>query len=589
MDRKHLAIGSLFLAASMAAFYWNAQQAAQAQVAAPAPSAPVVPSAPAAPLAPPAAPALVPAVRTPDAPDPVFEPERTLRLANAFLDITLTNHGGSIRSAQLLGHRAEQGAKDNVVFNAQAADAALEVHIPDPATAKPVPVRVALSPEPASADGWVRFSGQLPDGTKLTRAYRLRPAEEKARGADDGHLLEFSVALTPAAGKPAPKFWLSTGTWLPEAADQAQLFQSVLVADLEDTSHIGLSEFTDSSGFLGMFAHKASAEYPFAAAGGVHRWAAAANQYFVASICPNPAQRGARSEVVALPVALAEGARSVRALASWEGVVGPDGTRSLAGTLYIGPKHYSRLAALPEDQVDTLQFVKLFGFIGIAWMAKLLLAALGGVQALTSLLPGSWGWAILVLTLVIKLLTWPLTSAQLKASKKMAQFAKPMQEIREKHAKNPEKMQKEMMKLYQEHGINPLAGCLPILIQIPIFFGLYSAFQTAPEMRLESFLWIADLARADTVAHLGSFPINPLPVLMGATMWYSMRMTPMPNQDETMKTVMTVMMLMFPVICYTMPAALTLYWTFQNILQIGQTWLLKRRDAAAPPVAKAKA
>ncbi|MFN7340309.1 MAG: YidC/Oxa1 family insertase periplasmic-domain containing protein [Opitutia bacterium] len=584
MDRKHLAIGSLFLAASMAAFYWNAQQAAQAQAAAHA-AVPASP-APAAPVAPAPAPALVPATRTPSAPDPVFEPERPVRLANAFLDVTLTNHGGSVRSAQLLGHKAEQGAKDNVVFNAQASDAALEVHIPDPATAKPVPVRVALSPQPASADGWVRFSGQLPDGTKLTRAYRLRPADAEARGADDGHLLEFSVALTPAPGKPAPKFWLSTGTWLPEPADTTHLFQSILVADLEETSHVGLSEFTDSAGFLGMFAHKASAEYPFVAAGGVHRWAAAANQYFVASLCPDPAQRGARSEVVALPVTLAEGSRSVRALASWEGVVAADGTRSLAGTLYIGPKHYSRLAALPEEQVDTLQFVELFGFIGIAWMAKLLLAALGGVHALTSLLPGSWGWAILVLTLIIKLLTWPLTSAQLKAGKKMAQFAKPMQEIREKHAKNPEKMQKEMMKLYQEHGINPLAGCLPILIQIPIFFGLYSAFQTAPEMRLESFLWIADLARADTVAHLGSFPINPLPVLMGATMWYSMRMTPMPNQDETMKTVMTIMMLMFPVICYTMPAALTLYWTFQNILQIAQTWLLKRNETAAPAPAK---
>lgn len=584
MDRKHLALGSLFLAAAMAAFYWNAQRASQAASAAHA-AAPVAPSAPV-----PASekPALVPAPRAPSAPDPVFEPERPVRLANRFLDVAVTNHGGALRSARLLQHDAELESKDQVTFNAQSPDAALEVHIPDPATAKPVPVRVALSPQPASADGWVRFAGQLPDGTKLTRAYRLRPAEEKARGADDGHLLEFSVALTPAAGKPAPKFWLSTGTWLPEPADKTHAFQSILVADAEDTSHVALSEFTDSAGFLGMFAHKASSEYPFVAAGGVHRWVATANQYFVATLCPDPAQRGARSEVTALPVTLADGSRSVRALASWEGVVAADGTRSLAGTLYVGPKHYSRLAALPEGQVDTLQFVKLFGFIGIAWMAKLLLAALGGVHALTSFLPGSWGWAILVLTLVIKLLTWPLTSAQLKAGKKMAQFAKPMQEIREKHAKNPEKMQKEMMKLYQEHGINPLAGCLPILIQIPIFFGLYSAFQTAPEMRLESFLWIADLARADTVAHLGPVPVNPLPLLMGATMWYSMRMTPTPNQDETMKTVMTVMMLMFPVICYTMPAALTLYWTFQNVLQIGQTWLLKRGEPSEPAPAKAK-
>jgi len=588
MDRKHLAIGSLFLAASMAAFYWNAQSAAQSAAAAHA-AAPAAPAAPVSPVAVAPAPAPTPGTQLPSlrAPDPVFEPERTVRLANRFLDVSLTNHGGSIRSAQLLEHLLEQDAKGQVTFNAQSPDAALEIHIPDPATAKPVPVRIALSPQPASADGWMRFSGLLPDGTTVTRAYRLRDADTKDRGVLDGHLLEFTVALKPPAGKPAPKFWLSTGTWLPEPTDTTHLFQSVLVADAEDTAHVALSEFTDSAGFLGMFAHKASAEYPFVAAGGVHRWVAAANQYFVASLCPDPAQRGTRSEITALPITLTEGSRSVRALASWEGVVAADGTRSLAGTLYIGPKHDSRLAALPEDQVDTLQFVELFGFIGIAWMAKLLLAALGGVHVLTAVLPGSWGWAILALTLIIKLLTWPLTSVQLKASRKMAQFAKPMQEIKEKHAKNPEKMQKEMMKLYQEHGINPLAGCLPILIQIPIFFGLYSAFQTAPEMRLESFMWIADLARADTVAHIGSFPINPLPVLMGATMWYSMRMTPMPNQDETMKTVMTLMMLMFPVICYTMPAALTLYWTFQNILQIAQTWLLKRNDAAISAPTKA--
>lgn len=575
MDRKDLAIGSLFLAGAMAAFWWNATRTAQATAAAHAAGGPAVAVAPAAPA--PAAPVVRP-------PDPVFEPERPVRLSNRHLDVTLTNHGGSVRSARLLEHRLEQGKPGLVVFNDKAPEdaAALELHVPDPATAKPVPVRVALSPLPASSDGWVRFAGQLPDGTTLTRGYRLRPAQGGERGAEDGHLLQFSVALKPPAGKPAPKFWLSTGTWLPEPADTTHLFQSVLVADAEDTAHVALSEFTDSPGFLGMFAHRASAEYPFVAAGGVHRWVAAANQYFVASLCPDPAQRGARSEVTALPVVLADGSRSVRALASWEGVVAADGSRSLAGTLYIGPKHYSRLAALPEDQVDTLQFVELFGFIGIAWMAKLLLAALGGVHALTAVLPGSWGWAILVLTLVIKLLTWPLTSAQLKAAKKMAQFAKPMQEIREKHGKNPEKMQKELMKLYQEHGINPLAGCLPILIQIPIFFGLYSAFQTAPEMRLESFLWIADLARADTVAHLGPVPLNPLPLLMGATMWYSMRMTPTPGQDETMKTVMTVMMLLFPLICYTMPAALTLYWTFQNVLQIAQTWLLKRGEAAPP-------
>jgi YidC/Oxa1 family membrane protein insertase len=113
---------------------------------------------------------------------------------------------------------------------------------------------------------------------------------------------------------------------------------------------------------------------------------------------------------------------------------------------------------------------------------------------------------------------------------------------------------------------------------MPIFFGLYSAFQNAPEMRLQAFLWITDLAGPDTIAHLASIPVNPMPLLMGITMWMSMRMTPTTGTDQTQKMVMTIMLMMFPLICYTMPAALTLYWTFQNVLQIGQTWLIQRRD-----------
>ena len=583
MDRTHKALGFLCLVGALAAFYWSAKETArlQAEHPAPAPAAAVASPAPAASPVPvvagaqptPAIPAL--------SPDPTFQPAIVSELKSPVLRLLTTSHGGAIASVDLLAHRTSHEDSGVLRFN-NSTDSALEIFIPDPATAKPVAVRIALALQPISSDGWMRYRGTLPDGTLITRGYRLR-TDAVGTGAVDPHGIEFTVTLTPPAGKSAPKFWLSTGAWQPEHADARNVFQSVLVSDGDSTAHVSLSEFTDSPGVLGFFAHKAASEYPLVAAGGgVHRWVASANQYFVASLCPDPALRGTRSEVTAFPVDLGNGARAVRALASWEGSVAPDGSRTVGGTFYVGPKHYARLAALPEGQVDTLQFVKLFGFIGIAWMAKLLLSFLGGVHWLLTL-PGalSWGWSILLLTLLIKLATWPLTSAQIRAGKKMAEFAKPMQALREKHKDNPERLQKELMKLYQENGINPLAGCLPLLIQIPIFFGLYSAFQTAPEMRLESFLWIKDLAAPDTVAHLGPLPVNPLPILMGISMWYSMRMNPTPNQDETMKTVMTVMMLLFPVICYGMPAALTLYWTFQNILQIIQTLLLKRQERAA--------
>jgi YidC/Oxa1 family membrane protein insertase len=171
----------------------------------------------------------------------------------------------------------------------------------------------------------------------------------------------------------------------------------------------------------------------------------------------------------------------------------------------------------------------------------------------------------------------------------MAKFSKPLQEINEKYKDNPEKKQKELMKLYKDHGINPLAGCLPILIQMPIFFGMYTAFQTTVELRLHSFLWVQDLAAPDTLFVLGGLPFNLLPILMGVTMWLSMKMTPSPSADSSQKTIILVMTLMFPLICYTMPAALTLYMTVQNLLTILQAAVTKEEPAVEViPPKKAK-
>ena len=300
--------------------------------------------------------------------------------------------------------------------------------------------------------------------------------------------------------------------------------------------------------------------------------------------------RGARSQVSIRPVAFPEGTEGLDGVASWATVVKPDLSTELTGDFFVGPKEYARVSALPDNQVYVLQFSKLLGFIPFAAICKLLLACLGGVHALLEWSGAwSWGWAIVALTLLIKLVTWPLTAAQQRQAKKMAKFSKPLQEINEKYKDNPEKKQKELMKLYKDHGINPLAGCLPILIQMPIFFGMYTAFQTTVELRLHSFLWVQDLAAPDTLFVLGGIPFNLLPILMGVTMWLSMKMTPSPSADSSQKTIILVMTLMFPLICYTMPAALTLYMTVQNLLTILQAAVTKEEPAVEViPPKKAK-
>jgi YidC/Oxa1 family membrane protein insertase len=459
--------------------------------------------------------------------------------------------------------------------------------VKNPVTGKLETILSEFVVQPGASADTITLVGGLADGTRIERSFTLT-AQEGA--AVEPYSLGFVTKVIPPAGKPAAPVWVSTGCWQPTEGDSANQFLSVLAYDGEDLTRVGLDVFSDSSGFFGLGAHKAQADHAVASVANPLLWVASGNQFFSSIIHPADASaRGARTEVLVLPVGFEGGKRGLQAFASWEPVPAADLSRTFAGEFFVGPKEYARVAALPDGQVAVLQFSKLLGFISFGAVCKLLLAVLGGVHWLLEWTGAwSWGWAIVALTCLIKVITWPLTAIQMKAAKKMQKFAKPMQDIREKHKDNPEKMQKELMKLYTENKINPFAGCLPILIQMPIFFGLYTAFQTTVELRLHSFLWIADLSAPDTVFHLGGFPVNLLPILMGVTMWLSMRMSPQPSGDGSQKMIFLMMTLLFPVICYPMASALTLYMTIQNLLTMLQTWLTKDEPdvVVIPPATK---
>jgi YidC/Oxa1 family membrane protein insertase len=159
----------------------------------------------------------------------------------------------------------------------------------------------------------------------------------------------------------------------------------------------------------------------------------------------------------------------------------------------------------------------------------------------------------------------------------MTAIQDPLKEIREKYKNNPNKIQAETMKLFKRYRVNPAAGCLPIFIQIPIFFGLYFMLRTSSELRFAHFLWIRDLSIADTVARIGAFPVNILPLVMCVTMVLQMHMTPMPSVDGSQKMVFKLMPVIFLFCCYNFPSGLVLYWTMQNILTILQQYVVSRR------------
>lgn len=571
MDRKNFFLGMACIVGAFALFFLTkpAPKPVGAPVAAAQVSAaPVAPTA----LSPAAKSSLAPSAQ---AAKPVARADaKFFVIENEHIKVTLSSRGGAISKIELKKEFADVSKDAIVTFNAGNDESALALAVKNQTTGKLEAVLSEFTLQPGASAHSVTLVGSL-DGARVERTFAF--VVPKDGETTEAYSLRFATKVIPVAGKPAPSIWVSTGCWQPTSGDSANQFLSVLAYDGEDLTRVGLDKFTDSSGFFGLGSHKALAEHPVASVAKPLLWVGSGNQFFAAILHPADANaRGARTEVVVLPVPLEAGKRGLQAFASWETLPAPDLSRTLEGDFFVGPKEYARVAALPDSQVYVLQFSKLLGFISFGGICKLLLFLLGGVHWLLEWSGvWSWGWAVVLLTCLIKLLTWPLTSIQMKAAKKMQKFAKPMQDIREKHKDNPEKMQKELMKLYTENKINPFAGCLPILIQMPIFFGLYTAFQTTVELRLHSFLWIADLSAPDTIFHLGGFPVNLLPILMGLSMWQSMRMTPNPSTDSSQKTIFLMMTLLFPVICYPMPAALTLYMTIQNLLTILQTWLTK--------------
>jgi len=499
---------------------------------------------------------------------------------NGYLKVTFTSRGGAIEKAELLKQPADLSKKENILFNASNEDSAMALGVTNRVTNRVEPVYSEFKLISSTATSVV-YQGKLEDGTKVTRTYTLPVVDNS--GAEP-YSIRFQTKVE-ASGAVPTRVWHSTGTWHYTQGDVAHQFVSVLADNGEDLTHVGINVFKDSSGFFGLGAHRAESEHPAVAAGKPFNWVSSGNQFFASIIRVESTQRGARSELVARPVKFDNQELGIQAFAYWEGVPAADLSVTTEGDFFVGPKEYARLAALPDEQVSVLQFSKILGFISFGAICKLLLACLGGIHSLLTWSGAwSWGWAIVLLTVIIKLITWPLTAAQQRTAQKMQQFKGPMEEIREKYKNDSEKLNKEMMKLYTEHKINPFAGCLPIFIQIPVFFGLYTAFQTTVELRLESFLWIHDLSTPDTLFHIGSFGVNLLPILMGITMWLSMRMTPTPSADDTQKTIMYTMAFLFPVICYSLPAALSLYMTLQNLLTMLQVGLSKNNTTAVVEV-----
>ena len=305
------------------------------------------------------------------------------------------------------------------------------------------------------------------------------------------------------------------------------------------------------------------------------KWACVNNQFFVNIIRPTSDISNAWIGGKSIQIQGNEGEEieGVSGTMSFPvGILRSQESKEFALHVYAGPKDYAALASLGHEQKKVMQF-------GVFWWISepfsWVLNKLHGVF-------GSYGLAIIVLTILVKLILWPLTAQATRSQKKMQSLQGPMSKLREKHKGNSQKLNQEMMKFYKEHKVNPFAGCWPILIQIPIFLGMFWMLRSAAELYGQSFLWANDLSEQDHVAQVQGFSLNVLPILMVITQWFQMKLNPMqmgPELSDAQRInakMMRFMPFMFLIFLYFFSSALVLYWTIQNLMTILQTLITKK-------------
>ena len=259
----------------------------------------------------------------------------------------------------------------------------------------------------------------------------------------------------------------------------------------------------------------------------------------------------------------------------------PNEIKTLTYDIYTGPKFNAYLRDL------NLSYPAISDIMAYGWLV-FLSVPMNWLLNLFHGWFGNWGVAIICMTIVVRALIWPLHKKSYMAMKRMSLVQPEMVKLKEKYPDDPQKVNMEMMKLYQKYGINPASGCVPMLIQIPIFFAFYRVLQYSAELRGQPFcLWMTDLSLPDTVGHLFGVPINILPLIMAVTMIIQMRMTPQAG-ERSQRIIMNLMPVMFFLFCYNFASALALYWTTQNLISIGQTALIRRLPMPVLSPAKKK-
>jgi YidC/Oxa1 family membrane protein insertase len=578
MDKKNTTIGVVLLIAALASLFLSARYGNKP--AAPLPSTPPPGETVTAPATGPAATPAAPAVPLPAAPaQPALGIAEKVSLSNEFITVTFTNHGGAIDSVALKKHLAVQGQPGLYTLNSVQAAPALSLRDFPGADLNTAFTLVSKT------DTEVVYRATT-ESLEVTRRYLLA----KAPNRDDyqirhettfRNLTDKSLAL--------PRAVFNLGTAAPLNPSDYGLYLSTGYYDGSDAHFVARGDL-EGGGILAWFNLKDGTPPAYLDRPASIKWATVKNQFFAMILSPDEPGNGVRVERVKLdPHAPATDHRiyGITGYAQFDlKPLAPGASSTFGANYFAGPKEYNRLNTPEvfkhsEDKVmqfDSFFFNKIF-FSG--FFAPLLLRMMVFVHEFVP----SWGWAIVLTTLALKLIFLPLTLAASRSAKRMAKLQPHMQALREKYKDNPQKMQTETLRIFKENKVNPVGGCIPILITIPFFVGFFAMLQSTSELRFASFLWVQDLSAPDTVATILGIPLNIMPLLLGATTIIQMRLTPTPSVDPAQQTMFKIMPWIFTLFCYNFAAGLALYSTVNGVFTIVQQMIINRMPEPELPIA----
>jgi len=510
--------------------------------------------------------------------------EQIETLTNSDARYVFTSHGGGVKRIELLGYPESAGHARKFDTN----------RVATLNTKAPVPVMALLGDTSLQGDGVYALT-RTANGIRAEKVLSNGLVVVKEFQPTSNHLFRATTRLENRTAQPivvsAQQWVAGTATPvnpIPSSTDMPGAMWFDGVDKATDTTQA----WFDNTSFMGCITGQKNPRSEYRAGSGNVMWVAVHNQFFALVAMPSTNAPEVIAHSIKLPVpslddlppnaTVPPAPSGVQAVLQYPAVtLAAGGVLERDFTFYAGPKKYTVLAEIAGERNNQLDRVMGFGFWGI--VSKVLLI---GMNWLHDSLSFGYGLTIIAITFIIKMCFWPLTAASTRSMKRMGALQPQMKALQEKYKDDPAKMNKKLMEFMKENKVSPLGGCLPMLLQIPVFFGFFTMIQSAVELRGAHFLWVTDLSLPDTLFFVAGFPFNLLPLIMGATMLWQAKLTPpSPGMDPTQQKIMKYMPLMFMVFLYNYSAALTLYWTTNNLLTILQTKVTKMKDPAAPPTA----